>query len=295
MTNFALQRRMLIFALLNLWTAPKWKKKLTSMKWRIHISRNHRTITSRARNCWTTRTIHIESSYTDLNSNRKKKKLFIKLRSVVVFFVRIFFYHTAIKLLLTELRPRDVLKCSITSQFDFFAGVYTGGGEMCGGGMGTSIDIWAVRVCRNDADRRVIPDFRVTKSCNTPEIMLINWMKNILCKREWFFTSRFLCIPRRDNLLLHSFRWLSDENDRHMGWFDADDADAISVQRKKKFFFFLYKKKTLSVYQYVVSRIHWMWWKCISFREKINICLCGNGQNYFCSVDNRQYKLPTKR
>lgn len=75
-------------------------------------------------------------------------------------------YHTAIRLLLTEFRPRDVLKCSITSQFDFFAAVYAGGGEMCGGGMGTSIDIWAVRVWRNDAERRVMPDFREAKSCN---------------------------------------------------------------------------------------------------------------------------------
>lgn len=58
-----------------------------------------------------------------------------------------------------------MLKCSITSQFDFFAGVYTAGGEMWGGGMGTSIDIWAVRVWRNDADLRVMPDFRDTKSC----------------------------------------------------------------------------------------------------------------------------------
>lgn len=70
---------------------------------------------------------------------------------------------TAIKLLLTDPRPfdPDVLKCSITSQLDFFGVVVDGAVKGDGNGCTcNSNDIWADRVCRSDVERRAMPAFR---------------------------------------------------------------------------------------------------------------------------------------
>lgn len=74
---------------------------------------------------------------------------------------------TAIKLLLTDPLPLvDELKCSITSQLDFFGVVVCG--PVPGDGNGctcSSSDICAERVCRNDVDRRAMPALRPPPSC----------------------------------------------------------------------------------------------------------------------------------
>lgn len=71
---------------------------------------------------------------------------------------------TAIKLLLTEPRPRSaLLKCSITSQLDFFGVVVAAAlvSELitgdCNVGTCNSSEICGDRDCRNDVERRVIP------------------------------------------------------------------------------------------------------------------------------------------
>lgn len=67
---------------------------------------------------------------------------------------------TAIKLLLTEPRPRSaLLKCSMTSQLDFFGVVVVSEpitGD-CNDGTCNSSEIFGDRVCRNDVERRLIP------------------------------------------------------------------------------------------------------------------------------------------
>lgn len=87
---------------------------------------------------------------------------------------------TAIKLLLTEPRPfADVLKCSITSQLDFFGvvvvcGVVEANGDDDNGCTCSSSEICADRVCRSDVERRVRPPpFRETPSYSTDTIIII--------------------------------------------------------------------------------------------------------------------------
>lgn len=111
-------------------------------------------------------------------------------------------FLTAIKLLLTDPRPRpDELKCSITSQLDFFTGACvatvvpaddadTTVADGCPPPAneplppaqlfdGISMDVWAVRVWRSDADRRVIPVRRPTTSYMVRKRTVICNCKNI--------------------------------------------------------------------------------------------------------------------
>lgn len=106
-----------------------------------------------------TRAIHIKSSYANLFERKRHcwEKLFETKENKQ--FICIFL--TAIKLLLTDPRPFGaVLKCSMTSQFDFFGVVVVVCDWFIGefnGGTCNSNDICGDRVWRNDVERLAIP------------------------------------------------------------------------------------------------------------------------------------------
>lgn len=168
----------------------------------MHVSVHHWAIRCRYWMIWA-RAIHIETCYTDLSKELLKSHIILCVRwnyynivkqntsrinnqstarnvpllkvgcncKLVCLFVCVCLLKphrceqlTAIKLLLTEPRPFSaLLKCSMTSQLDFFGVVVAVAlvselitGE-CNDGTCNSSEICGVRVCRNDVERRPIP------------------------------------------------------------------------------------------------------------------------------------------
>lgn len=176
----------------------------------LYVSIHHWTIW-----CWhrmiRCTAIHVESGYTDLKNVPKQQRNATSSHNwnnenFCGFQKNIWIHRdrichnklTAIKLLLTEPRPLSaVLKCSITSQLDFFGVVVVGAWlletnafvpDEWNDGTWSSNEICGDRVCRNDVERR-------------PDIPL-RCVGSFSCEKHFNEKSDFKQIERKSDFFL---------------------------------------------------------------------------------------------
>lgn len=140
--------------------------------------------------------------------------------NIILFYVYIKAVLTAIKLLLTDPLPLlAVLKCSITSQLDFFGVVVCGAASGDANGCTcSSNDIWADLVWRNDVERRVMPPpFRELPSWHKENRRKKKGKKNYFSNNNlWTYIT-----PESETKLMSHSKWMAT-NKRPIingGWF----------------------------------------------------------------------------